>query len=144
MDQQEIRALLEQVAQGQRSVDEAVLALKMEPFQELGFAKVDNHRGLRQGAAEVIYGAGKTPRQIHDIAASMRQTGEKAILITRMTREAAQVVGEDLPLSSVSYTHLICATSPTGRRRSSTLGPWAAAPAATSFWPGITLSLIHI
>lgn len=50
MDQQEIRALLEQVAQGQRSVDEAVLALKMEPFQELGFAKVDNHRGLRQGA----------------------------------------------------------------------------------------------
>ena len=99
MDQQEIRALLEQVAQGQRSVDEAVLALKMEPFQELGFAKVDNHRGLRQGAAEVIYGAGKTPRQIHDIAASMRQTGEKAILITRMTREAAQVVGEDLPLS---------------------------------------------
>ena len=99
MDQQEIRALLEQVAQGQRSVDEAVLALKMEPFQELGFAKVDNHRGLRQGAAEVIYGAGKTPRQIHDIAASMRQTGEKAILITRMTQEAAQVVGEDLPLS---------------------------------------------
>ena len=54
MDQQEIRSLLEQVAQGQRSVDEAVLALKMEPFQELGFAKVDNHRGLRQGAAEVI------------------------------------------------------------------------------------------
>ena len=99
MDQQEIRALLEQVAQGQRSVDEAVLALKMEPFQELGFAKVDNHRGLRQGAAEVIYGGGKTPQQIHDIAASMRQTGEKAILITRMTREAAQVVGEDLPLS---------------------------------------------
>ena len=61
MDQQEIRALLEQVAQGQRSVDEAVLALKMEPFKELGFAKVDNHRGLRQGAAEVIYGAGKRP-----------------------------------------------------------------------------------
>ena len=61
MDQQEIRSILEQVAQGKRSVDEAVLALKMEPFKELGFAKVDNHRGLRQGAAEVIYGAGKTP-----------------------------------------------------------------------------------
>ncbi len=49
MDQQEIRSILEQVAQGKRSVDEAVLALKMEPFKELGFAKVDNHRGLRQG-----------------------------------------------------------------------------------------------
>ena len=77
MDQQEIRALLEQVAQGQRSVDEAVLALKMEPFQELGFAKVDNHRGLRQGAAEVIYGAGKTPRQIHDIAAPCGRPGKR-------------------------------------------------------------------
>ena len=77
MDQQEIRAILEQVAQGKRTVDEAVLALKMEPFTELGFAKVDNHRGLRQGAAEVIYGAGKTPQQIRDIAASMRQTGER-------------------------------------------------------------------
>ena len=78
MDQQEIRSLLEQVAQGKRSVDEAVLALKMEPFRELGFAKVDNHRGLRQGAAEVIYGAGKTPQQIRDIAASMRETGGKS------------------------------------------------------------------
>ena len=98
MDQQEIRKLLEQVAQGTRTVDEAVLALKMEPFRELGFAKVDNHRGLRQGAAEVIYGAGKTPAQIRDIAVSMRETGEKAILITRMSQEAAQLVGETLPL----------------------------------------------
>ena len=98
MDQREIRSILEQVAQGKRSVDEAVLALKMEPFKELGFAKVDNHRGLRQGAAEVIYGAGKTPQQIRDIAASMRETGEKAILITRMSEEAANVVGESLPL----------------------------------------------
>ena len=98
MDQQEIRSLLEQVAQGKRSVDEAVLALKMEPFRELGFAKVDNHRGLRQGAAEVIYGAGKTPQQIRDIAASMRETGEKAILITRMSQEAADLVGKTLPL----------------------------------------------
>ena len=57
---------------------------------------MDNHRGLRQGAAEVIYGAGKTPQQIRDIAASMRQTGEKAILITRMSEEAAQVVGARL------------------------------------------------
>ena len=97
MDQQEIRSLLEQVARGKRSVDEAVLALKMEPFRELGFAKVDNHRGLRQGAAEVIYGAGKTPSQIRDIAASMRETGEKAVLITRMSKEAADLAAQTLP-----------------------------------------------
>ena len=99
MDQQEIRSILEQVAAGKRTVDEAMLALKMEPFKELGFAKVDNHRGLRQGVAEVIYGAGKTPQQIRDIAASMRQDGEKAVLITRMSPEAAQVVGQSLPLT---------------------------------------------
>ena len=99
MDQQEIRSLLEQVAQGERSVEEAVLALKMEPFRELGFAKVDNHRGLRQGAAEVIYGAGKTPEQIRDIAASMRETGEKAVLITRMSKEAAELAAKSLPLT---------------------------------------------
>ena len=61
MDQQEIHALLEQVAQGQRSVDEAVLALKMEPFQELGFAKVDNHRGLRQAPRRSSTARGKHP-----------------------------------------------------------------------------------
>ncbi len=98
MDQQEVRSILEQVKSGERSVDDAILALKMEPFRDIGFAKIDRHRGLRQGAAEVIYGAGKTPEQIRDIAASMRADGEKAVLITRLSREAAQVVGEALPL----------------------------------------------
>lgn len=85
MDQQDVRALLEQVHAGQCSVEDALLALKMEPFQDLGFAKVDHHRGLRQGAAEVIYGAGKTPAQIRDIAASLWAGGRQAVLITRMT-----------------------------------------------------------
>ena len=45
-------------------VDDALLQLKEAPFEDLGFAKIDHHRALRQGAAEVIYGAGKTPEQI--------------------------------------------------------------------------------
>ena len=98
MDQQDVRNILEQVRSGSCTVDEAVLQLKLEPFKDLGFAKVDGHRGLRQGASEVIYGAGKTPEQIRDIAASMRSSGERAVLITRMSREAAAVVGESLPL----------------------------------------------
>lgn len=98
MDKERITQLLQQVADGSCSVDQAVLALKEEPFRELGFAKVDRHRGLRQGAAEVIYGAGKTPEQISAIAAAMRQDGEKTVLITRMSREAAELVGKDLPL----------------------------------------------
>ncbi len=99
MNQQEIRELLEQVAQGQCPVEEAVTALKMEPFRDMGFAKIDRHRGLRQGVAEVIYGAGKTPRQVEAIAASMWEEGEKTILITRMTRETAEYVGKTLPLT---------------------------------------------
>ncbi len=98
MDQQQIREILANVKNGRQSVEQAVLQLKLEPFKDLGFAKIDRHRGLRQGVAEVIYGAGKTPEQIRDIAASMRADGERAVLITRMSQEAAQTVGEALPL----------------------------------------------
>lgn len=55
MDQQEIRSILEQASSGVCTVDEAVLALKMEPFQDLGFAKIDRHRCLRQGGQRGEY-----------------------------------------------------------------------------------------
>ena len=55
----EIRKTLEAVKSGELSVDDALLAIKKEPFEDIGYAKVDLHRGIRQGAAEVIYGAGK-------------------------------------------------------------------------------------
>jgi len=98
MEQKEIRTLLQEVKSGALSVDDAVLKLKMEPFQELGFAKVDHHRGLRQGTAEVIYGAGKTPQQIRDISAALLAGGQQRVLITRMSPEAAEFVKETLPL----------------------------------------------
>ena len=98
MEQQEIRAMLEQVAQGVMSVDDAVLKLKKAPYEDLGFAKIDTHRALRQGAAEVIYGAGKTARQIAEIASAMYEKGQKTILITRMDQEKADFVAEQLPL----------------------------------------------
>lgn len=98
MEKENIKKLLLSVADGKMTVDDAMLQLKMEPFEDLGFAKVDYHRSLRQGIAEVIYGAGKTPEQIRDICKAMRAKEEKAILITRMDSEAAKVVGEELPL----------------------------------------------
>ena len=99
MEKKDIRALLEAVKNGETSVDDAVLQLKMEPFKELGFAKPDLHRGLRQGTAEVIYGAGKTPAQIRDISKALLDGGQQRVLITRMSAEAAAVVGAALPLS---------------------------------------------
>lgn len=61
---------------------------------------------LRQGIGEVIYGAGKTPEQIHDIVASMVQQGQKSILITRMSSEAAEAVEQDFLIKYDKYSRI--------------------------------------
>ncbi|MCR4777581.1 MAG: nickel pincer cofactor biosynthesis protein LarB [Lachnospiraceae bacterium] len=88
----DIRKIFEGVKEGSISVDEAILAVKKQPFEDIGFAKVDLHRGIRQGAAEVIYGAGKTPEQCVGIIESMLRNGQKTILITRLSKESADVI----------------------------------------------------
>ena len=95
----DIREMLGRVAAGELSVEEAVLELKKEPFTEagfddLGFAKLDTHRKLRQGIAEVIYGAGKTPEQIVGIVEAMKKRGQEVILMTRVEEEKAKAVRE--------------------------------------------------
>ena len=92
------RETLEAVAAGNLSVDQALLDLKKAPFEDLGYAKVDLHRGVRQGAAEVIYGAGKTAGQITGIAAAMLKNHISTVLISRMDAEKAAKVAETLPL----------------------------------------------
>lgn len=99
MDKHELTDLLESVADGSVSPDEAALKLKMQPFEEIGeYAKVDMHRGIRQGVPEVIYGAGKTKEHILGIARAMLQNGQETVLITRLCREAADFVAAELPL----------------------------------------------
>ena len=99
MEQKDLRALLEQVSSGDMTIDQAMTQLKTAPFQDLGFAKVDHHRALRQGVAEVIYGAGKTPEQMIKIVAAMREHGQKTVLITRLEPTAAELIGKELPLT---------------------------------------------
>ena len=94
-----IKEILEEVQRGDLSVDEALLKIKTEPFADIGYAKVDLHRQVRQGAAEVIYGAGKTAEQIIGIADTMRKSGQTTVLITRLSREAAGIVGQAQPLA---------------------------------------------
>ncbi len=94
----DVRQLLEAVRRGETSVDQALLELKQAPFVDIGYAKVDLHRKVRQGIAEVIYGAGKTPEQIAGIVRVMQQNGQDRILITRMSPEAAEFVGGENPL----------------------------------------------
>ncbi len=90
----EIRKMLEAVRSGELSVDEALLTIKKAPFEDIGYAKVDMHRGIRQGAPEVIYGAGKTAKQMLGIIEAMKKNGQETILITRLDQEAAECIGE--------------------------------------------------
>ena len=71
----DILNLLRGVAAGETTPEQALLQLKQSPFEDLGYAKVDFHRSIRQGAAEVIYGAGKTPEQIAKISAALMAGG---------------------------------------------------------------------
>ncbi|WP_026671050.1 nickel pincer cofactor biosynthesis protein LarB [Butyrivibrio sp. AE3006] len=104
MDKKELEQMLKSVAEGTTSVDEAMLKFKEAPFEDLGFAKPDFHRGVRQGAAEVIYGAGKTPEQVLRISKSLRENGQKTVLITRMKDEAAELLKKEI--TDFSYDEL--------------------------------------
>jgi pyridinium-3,5-biscarboxylic acid mononucleotide synthase len=91
MDLTRLRELLDGVRRGARTVDEAVGDLKDLPYADLGYAAVDHHRALRQGAPEVIFGEGKTPSQVVGIARELARTGQN-VLITRLAGEKAREV----------------------------------------------------
>lgn len=95
----DVKALLQAVQDGTVSVDDALLQLKQQPFEDLGYAKVDLHRKVRQGANEVIYGAGKTPEQIIGILEKMAQNGQKNVLITRLDGDKAEIINKKVPLT---------------------------------------------
>ncbi|MCR5556138.1 MAG: nickel pincer cofactor biosynthesis protein LarB [Butyrivibrio sp.] len=95
MEEQEIEKLLEGVKNGTTSIDDAVLELKKAPFEDMGFARLDTHRGLRQGTAEVVFGQSKTKQQILDISLRLLESGQKTVLITRMSKEAAEFFAEN-------------------------------------------------
>ena len=93
------KTILEQYKNNEISLEDALLELKKEPFQDIGYAKVDLHRKIRQGAAEVIYGEGKTPEQIIGICSTMLNNGQETILITRLSKESAEIVAQSHPFT---------------------------------------------
>ncbi len=94
----DIRRTLEGVKSGAISIDDALSIFKQKPFEELGYAKVDLHRKVRQGVSEVIYGAGKTADQIVGIANSLIEGGQDRLLITRLDPEKADKVASRIPI----------------------------------------------
>lgn len=83
MDEQALRALVEGVQDGSVPADEALARLRRLPFADLGYARVDHHRALRQGQPEVVYAPGKTPDQCAGIVAELRGADSGPILVTR-------------------------------------------------------------
>ena len=102
----DIRDTLKALKEGQITVDEALLAVKKQPFEDLGYAKVDHHRKIRQGAAEVIYGAGKTPEQITGILNALKKDGVKTILITRLAQSSADVISDAYEIKYDETSHI--------------------------------------
>src|SRR5260370_35931766 len=89
MNQSELLKILESVKAGELAPEKAIDRLKHLPFEDLGFAKVDHHRALRQGFAEVILGKGKTPRQVAEIVRAMltKKDSRHNILVTRADKK---------------------------------------------------------
>lgn len=84
MDEVDVKNFVEALRRGKLSVGEAVERLRKLPYEDLGFAKIDHHRTLRQGYPEVVFARGKTPRQVTEIVRSMlRAKASHNILVTR-------------------------------------------------------------
>ena len=96
IEPEKIRAILEQVKGGSLSVDEAYDGLRLLPFQDLGFAKIDHHRALRKGVPEVVFGEGKTVEQITVIAGELAEQAGR-FMVTRTTPEAFEAVKARVP-----------------------------------------------
>ncbi len=96
MDQEQLRALFEQVRRGEVDIDAAVGRMRHMPFEDLGFAKIDHHRALRHGMPEVIFAKGKTPEQVAAIAERLLEHAPN-VLATRVDRVCAELLTGRLP-----------------------------------------------
>lgn len=103
MNPDNLRKLLETVRQGRVSIDAALSRLRDLPFEDLGFAKVDHHRALRTGYPEVIFGPGKTAKQIVEIARRLHRRRQN-VLVTRVAPDIAKVVKRNFPKAVYSET----------------------------------------
>ncbi len=103
MDQEFIKELLSSYKDGRLSEEEVVSRLRGMPFTDIGHTKVDHHRALRQGAAEVVFAPGKTGSEIVSIMKEMDKAGSK-ILVTRVSKEQVQAIKKAFPKASHNQT----------------------------------------
>ncbi len=96
MDESSLKSLLDGVRSGATGVDEALEKLRDLPFEDLGFARLDNHRSLRTGVAEVLFAPGKTLQQLKSLVEHSVESNA-AVLVTRIEGEPARELLGDYP-----------------------------------------------
>jgi len=96
--EKDVLSLLKQVQTGEMKPEDAMLALKLSPFEDLGYAKVDWHRGIRKGVPEVIYGQSKTTEQVKGILEAMQKHGCQNVLVTRLSQDKAYDIAREFPM----------------------------------------------
>jgi pyridinium-3,5-biscarboxylic acid mononucleotide synthase len=113
VDEDALRGLLDDVRAGTRTIDDAVGLLRRLPYADLGFARVDHHRALRQGMVEAVYGPGKTPEQCAAIVAELLSApGDRPVLLTRATESQASVALSKNPGGSLVGTTVVWRPAP--------------------------------
>ncbi|HEV3472039.1 MAG TPA: nickel pincer cofactor biosynthesis protein LarB [Actinomycetota bacterium] len=132
MRQDELEALLDGMRTGAVTFDDALGALKRLPVDDIGFARLDTHRELRQGFPEAIYGAGKTTEQVLAIAARLLDKTTSPVIATRVAPETAEALQHAFPDAVYSETARLVVIR---RTRDTNLGTIAVVCAGTSDLP---------
>ena len=118
MDEAGIRRLLYDVQSGTTTPDDAVTALRHLPWADLGFARVDHHRHVRQGMAEAVYGPGKTPDQVARIVAELlARTSDAPVLVTRADPAQIEAATDANPGAVVRASTLAWRAAPARHER---------------------------
>jgi hypothetical protein len=115
VDSTALRAFLDDVAAGRVTPDEAVARLRRLPYADLGYARVDHHRELRQGLPEAVYGPGKTPEQCAGIVGELLEGSTGPVILTRATPEQAKATLAAHPEGTATGTTVVWRPLPATR-----------------------------
>lgn len=140
MGEEEVQALLRAIASGLTTPEQGMELLRHLPFEDLGFAQVDHHRGLRQGQPEVIFGQGKTVEQIARIMESISSRGTN-VLVTRLDETRAVELLAAFP-KAFYHAEARCLTLETAPKQEQGRGTILIVAAGTSDLPVASEALV--
>ena len=112
VDVDDLARIMAAVANGSVAPDTAVAQLRRLPFADLGYARIDHHRALRQGQPEAVYGPGKTPEQVVGIVGELLANGTGPVMVTRATNDQAKAALAEHPAGQLVGATLVWRPTP--------------------------------